>query len=98
MACIGLTYDGFCNLTTEEFSCIYKAYSDEREAQYRDGWERMRMLAAVCVSPYSKKGTTPRRLLPLPWDNEKPKKEATAVSKEEALKQFEEVLRKVDKG
>lgn len=96
VGCIGMTYDGFCGLTPDEFSHIYRAYSEEREARYRDNWERMRMLAAICVSPYSKKGSTPRKLLPLPWDNEK-SKQADAqpqVSKEEALRRFEEVLKK----
>lgn len=92
VANVGLTYDGFCDLTPEEFTHIYRAYSEEREAQYRDSWERMRMLAAICVSPYSKKGTTPHRLLPLPWDSARRRPSAPAVSKAEALKRFEEVL------
>ncbi len=95
MGCIGLPYDDFCALTPEEFSHIYKAYSEERTARYQDNWERMRMLAAICVSPYSRKGTTPHRLLPLPWDRAKPKKAAPAVSKEDALRRFEEVLKKM---
>lgn len=100
MANVGLTYDGFCDLTPEEFSCIYRAYSEEREAQYRDRWERMRVLAAICVSPYSKKGTSPHKLLPLPWDGERTKatKDAPKVTKEDALKQFEKVLAKVAKS
>ncbi len=57
-----------------------------------------RMLAAICVSPYSRKGTTPHRLLPLPWDRAKPKKAAPTVSKEDALRRFEEVLGKMGGG
>ncbi len=93
-----MPYDDFCALTPEEFSHIYKAYSEERTARYQDNWERMRMLGVICVSPYSRKGTTPHRLLPLPWDRAKPKKAAPAVPKEDALRRFEEVLKKMGDG
>lgn len=98
---MGLRYDDFCDLTPDEFSYIYRAYSEEREAQYKDNWERMRMLAAITIQPYAKKGMTPHKLLAFPWDTEnRPTRGARAehVSKEEALKRFEEVLRKVGKG
>ncbi len=94
---IGLSFNDFCALTPEEFRHIYKAYSEERTAQYQDGWERMRMLAAITLQPYSKKTITPHGLLPFPWEKKKPKhtKTAQAVSKEDALRRFEEVLGKV---
>lgn len=60
----------------------------------------MRMLAAITIQPYAKKGLTPYGLLPLPWDKKKTEhtKAAPAVSKEDALKRFEEVLGKVENG
>lgn len=88
---MGLRYDDFCSLTPEEFSYIYRAYSKDREAQYRDNWERTRMLAAITIQPYAKKGMTPQKLLRFPWDGDH-------VSKEEALKGFEEALKMVGKG
>ena len=47
-----------------------------------------------------KKGLTPHGLLPFPWEKKKPEhtKVAPAVSKEDALKRFEEVLGKVGNG
>jgi len=57
----------------------------------------MRMLAAINIQPYAKKGLTPHGLLPFPWDDKKKTehtKVAPAVSKEDALKRFEEVLGK----
>lgn len=36
------------SLTPEEFSHIYKAYSEERTAQYQDRWERDNNNTAVC--------------------------------------------------
>lgn len=98
---IGLCYDDFCNLTPNEFSYIYRAYSREQEARYKDNWERMRMLASIIIQPYVKKGMTPHKLLAFPWVKEsRPTRrtEAKHVSKEEALRQFEEVLRMAGKG
>lgn len=97
---IGLPYSDFCILTPEEFSHIYKAYSEERTAQYQDGWERMRMLATITIQPYAKKGLTPHGLLPFPWEKKKPEytKVSPAVSKEDALKRFEKVLEKTGRN
>ena len=98
---MGLRYEDFCDLTPDEFTHIYRAYSNEREAQYKDNWERMRMLAAITIQPYAKKGLTPHGLLPFPWDAEnRPTRKAPAehVSKEDALQRFEEVLKKVGQG
>lgn len=97
---MGLRYEDFCDLTPDEFTHIYRAYSQEREAQYKDNWERMRMLAAITIQPYAKTHITPHGLLPFPWEKKKPEptKAAPAVSKEDALKRFEEVLKKVGNG
>ncbi len=91
---IGLPYGDFCALTPEEFGHIYKAYSNERTTQYQDNWERMRMLAAIVIQPYSKKRITPKGLLPFPWEKQKRKSPSAKrpVSKEEALKRFEQLM------
>lgn len=98
---MGLRYEDFCDLTPDEFTHIYRAYGRERAAQYKDNWERMRILAAITIRPYAKKGLTPHELLPFPWDTDsRPTHEASAeqISKEDALQRFEEVLGKVDKS
>ena len=98
---IGLRYEDFCDLTPDEFTHIYRAYSKEREAQYKDNWERMRILAAITIQPYVKKGLTPHGLLPFPWDSKRksePIGEPPTASKEDALLRFEKVLGKVEKG
>ena len=43
LGCIHLSLDDFLRLTPEEFDDIYKAYSDDREAVYRSGWEQTRI-------------------------------------------------------
>lgn len=99
---IGIPYDDFCGLTPDEFSHIYKAYSERQEAQYRDDWERMRMLACICIQPYAKKGLTPRSLLPLPWDKGKTprgaRRKVEIPSKQDAVKRLKEVLEKTKDG
>lgn len=97
---IGMPYDDFCAITPEEFNHIYRAYSEERTAQYQDSWERMRMLATIIIQPYAKNGLTPQKLLSFPWEKKKPEhtKVAPAVSKEDALKRFEEVAKKTERN
>lgn len=97
---IGMPYNDFCAITPEEFNHIYRAYSEERTAQYQDNWERMRMLATISIQPYAKNGLTPQNFLSFPWEKKKPEhtKAAPAISKEDALKRFEEVLGKVGNG
>lgn len=51
---IGMSYNDFCGLTPDEFSHINKAYSERQEAQYKDNWKRMRMLATIVVQPHVK--------------------------------------------
>lgn len=52
------------------------------------------MLAAITIQPYVKKRLTPHGLLPFPWEKKKPMQKAPAVSKEEAKRRFETVLKK----
>lgn len=69
----------------------------------RSAWERMRMLATICVQPYSKKRLKATELMRFPWDEEqngsptRPPQGEGVVSKEEALKRFEKLVRKIKK-
>ena len=62
----------------------------------RSAWERMRMLATICVQPYSKKRLKATELMRFPWDDSLPRplRRRGVVSKEEALKRFEEVVKR----
>ncbi len=66
----------------------------------RSAWERMRMLATICVQPYSKKRLKATELMRFPWDDTKgrslpqPLQRRGEVSKEEALRRFEEVVKR----
>ena len=57
---IGMPYNDFCAITPEEFGYIYNAYNEQQQEQYKDNWERMRMLAYIGIQPYAKKGLTPQ--------------------------------------
>lgn len=70
VGCIGMSVDDFCELTPDEFTAIHSKWEEREDNLLRGSWERMRLLAAVSVSPYSKKSVTPTALIPLPWDKE----------------------------
>lgn len=71
VGCVGLSIDDFCKCDIDEFEAICRAWSDMLEAQNRDDWEQMRLLAAVSIQPHVRKRIIPRQLIPLPWDNQK---------------------------
>ncbi len=95
IGCIGMSYDDFMWLDFAEFRSIYGTWRKCKEEVEQSEWERMRMLASICISPHVKHAPTPQRLLPFPW--EKPKKKAVPkVSKDAAKRQFEELLERMN--
>lgn len=80
----------FETLSPDEFEAVCKAYGENRQSEYRDAWERMRMEATICIQPHLRKKVTPEKLLPFPWE----RKEVKQVSKEEALERFERIMAK----
>nr|DAQ03552.1 MAG TPA: hypothetical protein [Caudoviricetes sp.] len=97
LGCVHLSFDDFCGCTPEEFESICEAYHDQREADYKDEWERMRMLAAIVIQPHVKQRVTPGKLLPFPWENPAGQhKKAPELTAAESLKRFEELAKKVE--
>lgn len=94
---IGMLYDDFLWLDMEEFDAIVEAWQTAREDEQKAEWERMRMLASICISPHLKHAPTPQKLLPFPWEKKRPKVAAPKISKEDARKRFEEMVRR-EKG
>lgn len=74
LGCIRLNYDDFCKMDFEEFAAVYRAYSEQRNTDFKANWERVRMLATITIQPHlgKNKKMTPEKLLPFPWD--KPQK------------------------
>lgn len=103
LGCIRLSFDDFCGCTPEEFESICKAYHDQREADYKDEWERMRLLATYAIQPHIKKKITAQNLLPLPWDKPKPQrkkgqKALKPLSAEESKARFEKLVKRINGG
>lgn len=73
LGCIRLSYDDFCKMDFEEFAAVYKAYAEQRDTDFRNEWQRMRLLATIVIQPHLDKRhkITPEKLLPFPWDKKK---------------------------
>lgn len=96
LGCMGLTLEGFCALEPAEFAAACKAYAEEREQGERRSWERMRLLAAVCIQPHVRKRVSPQQLIPLPWDKPARKEKTEIPSAGQALRRLEERMKKND--
>ena len=87
----------------EEFAAVYHAYAEQRDADFKDRWECMRMLATVALQPHidRKKGKlTPDKVLSFPWDKEakkpeRPKKEERKMTVEEQRSRMAELVKKL---
>jgi len=87
-------------MTPEEFAAISKAYSDQREAEYKDRWERTRAIVVAAVRPYIKGKPTAKKIYPLPWDTETTKKgrPTPKISAEESKARFEKLAKRFSGG
>lgn len=94
LGCMGLSLEGFCALTPAEFAAACKAYAEEQEQGERRSWERMRLLAAVCIQPHVRKRISPQQLIPLPWDKPARKEKTEIPSAEQALRRLKERMGK----
>lgn len=68
-------------MSFEEFAAVHSAYAEQRDADFKDAWARMRLQATIGLQPHLTKGKklTPEKLLPFPWD----RKPQLARNKEE---------------
>lgn len=91
---IGMLVSEFLDMDMDEFRAVYQAWNEREEMREQSAWERTRILATMCVQPYSKKRLSPKDVLPLPWDKERKKSVSEVVSKEEAKKRLIALLEK----
>ena len=94
LGCMGLTLEGFCALEPAEFAAACKAYAEEREQGERRSWERMRLLAAVCIQPHVRKRVSLQQLIPLPWDKAPRKWEKEIVSAKEDKRRLSDLVKR----
>ena len=81
-----------------EFESICKAYHDQREAEYQDGWERTRAIIVATLRPHMKGRPTAQKVYPLPWDKAKKKPQksgAKPLTAEESKARFEKLVARV---
>lgn len=99
LGCIRLSYDDFCKLDFEEFAAVYKAYAEQRDTDFKDNWQRMRLLATIVIQPHLDKRhkVTPEKLLPFPWDRAKveAKKKRKEITPEQQRRRMENLVRKL---
>lgn len=82
----------------DDFAAVYKAYAEQRDTDFKDAWQRMRMLATIVIQPHLAKGksVTPEKLLPLPWDKKKEKRKSEPrMTAEEQRARMAELARKL---
>lgn len=81
----------------QEFSAVWKAYAEQRDTDFKDKWQRMRLLATIVIQPHLAKNRkiTPEKLLPFPWDCKTHKPESPKISAAEQRKRMEELVAKL---
>ena len=92
---VGLRYDDFCRLASKEFRAVCKVFQEQREADDKAEWERMRLLATIVVQPHVKGKLTPQKLLPFPWEKNKGPEGKKPVSKEEGRARLEALVKRI---
>lgn len=89
-----MSLDDFCALTPGELEAVAGAWSLEQQRQDRGAWERARTVAYIAIQPHITSRLTPRQLLPLPWDTEEHRPEATPeLTPEQQQHRFEQLAR-----
>ncbi len=84
----------------KEFAAVYKAYAEQREADFKDDWVRMRLLATITIQPHlaKNKKITAEKLLPFPWDRKKARRQDPKVpdlTPEQQRKRMEELVKRL---
>jgi hypothetical protein len=97
---IGLTRSDFLSLTPEELKATMEVWRENRQAEYRDRWERTRLIAAFGVMPHSKKIRRATDLWKFEWEagevagqarNDVPGQGGNVMTKEEHRRRMEEL-------
>lgn len=82
----------------DDFSAVHRAYVEQRDVDYRDKWERMRLLATIVIQPHlaKNKHITPDKLLPLPWDMKaKIKTKGAVLTPDQQRKRMEQLVERL---
>lgn len=68
-----------------------------RDADYKENWERMRLLATITIQPHIKQKLTAQKLLPFAWDkkNTSSAPKAKKITAEQRRKRMDDIVRKL---
>lgn len=90
-----MSFHDFCLYTIDELEWIFHYRNEERKAQEKQRWERMRLHAVLTMQPHCKNRLRAETILPFPWDHESDDLEEPdpVLDREEALRRFEERVR-----
>lgn len=83
----------------QEFEAICESWQKMRDAEYKENWERVRMLATITIQPHVKQKLTAQKLLPFDWDKKilaAPKAAHTAVDMEKRRQRMAEIAAKLE--
>jgi len=82
-----MSYDEFYDSTPREFYNRLEGHRKAKEDEHRADWERARLVAFYAIVPHLKKGSgnSMDKVIPLPWDYEKPTGLKISKEKEEEL-------------
>lgn len=100
---IGLSYDGFYQLTPRSFTNVVNGFRNRRYEESKTSWEQTRYLFYAALKPHLKGNPSLKKLMPLPWDNEDDDTDIEKViietpeQAEEILKQEKDFWAEVDK-
>lgn len=99
LGCIRLSYDDFCKMDFEEFAAVHKAYAEQRDIDFRNDWQRMRLLATIVIQPHlaKNKKITPEKLLPFPWEKntQKRSEKEPKLTPEQQRKRMADLVKKL---
>ena len=93
-----MSLDDFCRLDFAEFEAVHKEYAGQRDAMYKDGWERARAVGYMAVMPHlGKHRKTMHQLFPFPWDDGKKKADGDRprMSREEQRERMKRLAEKL---
>lgn len=92
-----ISYEDFCRCTPDEFEEICKAWQETRDADYKENWERMRLLATITIQPHVKQKLTAQKLLPFAWDKKNTSRvpKAKKITAEQRRKRMDDIVRKL---
>lgn len=93
-----MTEAQFYNTTPRTFQNILTGRRRKEEADYKDAWERTRLMVVASLMPHLGKGANKsiQKIWPLPWDGENGKVQKV-IDPKEASKKAQEFWDKLDK-